>query len=65
MKLSFFLGKAPLCTLLAQTLSDNILVEIVKENRRGDSDEKTSTQSAPKERGMLYSILEVMLSANY
>ena len=62
----FFSGlKAPLCTILSQPLSDNILVEIVKQNRRGD--EKTSTQlSAPiTERGMLYSNLEVMLSANY
>ena len=44
----FFSGlKASLCTLLAQTLSDNILVEIVKQNRRRESNEKTSTQSAP------------------
>ena len=44
--------KASLCTLLAQSLSYNILVEIVRQNRRGDNDEKTSTQSAPiTERG--------------
>ena len=40
----FFSGlKAPLDTLLAQTLIENILVEIVKQN---SNDEKTSTHSS-------------------
>ena len=43
----FFPGlKASLCTLLAQTLSDNILAEIVKQNR-GDSDETLQPSHLP------------------
>ena len=60
--------KAPLCTLLAQTLSDNILAEIIVKQNRGNIDDKTGTRSTPiseREGGMVHSILEVMLSASY